>query len=380
VIAVFAATLVVLIGVYLVFSVPGRWFPGASTIGFSASQLSVPRGVARIDKDELVITGTDASGNALVSVTTDFRSSEYPAVAWAVVDLPGDAVVQMLWHTDFEPARLNSITLPVESGRLRPVLLARNPAWIGRVNGLALLIRGEVAHPIFIRGVAVKPLGVRDVLSDRLHEWFAFEGWTGTSINTVAGGSDFQDLPLPPLVALAIVLPSIALGAWAWKRPGKITIGLPAMIGGLFVVAWFALDARWISNLVRQVDATREQYAGKSWRDKHLAADDGALFAFIEKVREVLPREPARVFVASDEHYFRGRAAYHLYPHNVFYYPYQNFVPASTLMRPGDWLVVYQRRGVQYDAAQERLRWEGSPPIAAEKKLVQDGGALFLIR
>src|SRR5207244_10369124 len=66
------------------------------------------------------------------------------------------------------------------------------------------------------------------------------------------------------------------------------------------------------------------RYAGKDSRNKHLAADDGTLYAFIEKVRGVLPQSPARVFVIADEHYYRGRAAFHLYPQNVWFEPYYN--------------------------------------------------------
>ena len=42
-------------------------------------------------------------------------------------------------------------------------------------------------------------------------------------------------------------------------------------------------------------------------------------------------------------------------------------------------MVVYQRRGVQYDAAAKSLRWEGGPPIAAELLFAESGAALFRI-
>ena len=82
----------------------------------------------------------------------------------------------------------------------------------------------------------------------------------------------------------------------------------------------------------------------------------------------------------ADEHYLRDRGAYHLYPHNVYYEPYRNAIPASSLMRPGDYFVAYQRRGVQYDPASRRLRWDGGEPVAAELLLTAPGGALFRIR
>ena len=116
-----------------------------------------------------------------------------------------------------------------------------------------------------------------------------------------------------------------------------------------------------------------------SWRERHLAAEDGALFAFIEKVRAKLPPPPVRVFMAADAHYFRDRGAYHLYPYNVYFDPWADTMPPPSAMHTGDYVVVYQRRGVQYDAAEQNLRWDGLPPVKAQLVLVGRGAALFRI-
>jgi hypothetical protein len=93
-----------------------------------------------------------------------------------------------------------------------------------------------------------------------------------------------------------------------------------------------------------------------------------------------MPKESARVFVVADSHYFRGRAAYHLSPHRAFFDPRANTIPAPESLRPGDWFLVYQRKGVQFDAAQGKLRWNNLTPVAAELKLSGRGAALFEIR
>ncbi|MEO8739942.1 MAG: hypothetical protein ABI537_09595, partial [Casimicrobiaceae bacterium] len=69
--------------------------------------------------------------------------------------------------------------------------------------------------------------------------------------------------------------------------------------------------------------------------------------------------------------------AYHLYPYNVFFSPWANTMPPSSAVRPGDYMVVFQRRGVQYDPAVKLLRWDGNPPVAAELLLAEGGAALF---
>jgi hypothetical protein len=219
-------------------------------------------------------------------------------------------------------------------------------------------------------------MGATEILGDRVREWLAFEGWSGTSINSVTGGADVQDLPLPLLLSASAAIAVLVVFAFA---RGAVRGRLPLAMALAFVAAWIALDVRWAADLVRQVRETGRQYAGKDWHERHLAAEDGPLFAFIERVRTKLPATPARVVVAADGHYFRSRAAYHLYPNNVYFDPYANTLPAAAQLRPGDYVVVYQRRGVQFDAGTQRLRWDGGAPIAAEMLLAETGAALFRI-
>jgi hypothetical protein len=285
----------------------------------------------------------------------------------------------MLWKSDAAGNRTHMAPLIVEAGRLRPVILSRNPAWLGRIQGLALAIRAPLAEPLRIEGVSAKPMGALEVARDRAREWFTFEPFNGASINTLTGGADLQDLPLPPLVALAVALAALALVALHRFLPRVYRFRAAYTLAGLFAVAWFALDARWMVNLAQQTRATLAQYGGKASRDKHLAAEDAPLYAFVEKARAALPDRPARVFVAADAHYFRGRAAYHLYPHNVWFEPYRNLLPPPAWLKAGDFLLVWQRRGVQYDAALRTLRWDGQAPVRAELVLVESGAALFRI-
>jgi hypothetical protein len=375
---VFVAALAVCIVGYLALAVPGPWFPSASPKGWAARELTLAHGAGVLERGELVVTADGTNRGALVTVETDFRSADYRAIAWDAIDVPEQADVRLVWRSDYAPARLNAIPIAVASGRLLPVPVANDPNWVGRIRGLALAINGPLPQPVRIRGVVAKPMGAIEVGGDRVREWLAAEGFTGTSINRITGGADVQDLPLPVLMATAI-----AVAALAWfglARYRVRTAALPAVLATLFVAAWLLQDARWMWDLARQARVTARTYAGLGWRDKHLAAEDGPLFEFIENVRAKLPAEPVRVFMNADAHYFRGRGAYHLYPHNVFYEPYKNTIPASSRLRPGDYFVVYQRRGVEYDPTAQRLRWDGGEPIAAELLLTAPGAALFRIR
>ena len=378
--AIFGIALLLCVIGYLGAAVPGAWFPRAETKSWAATNLVMVRGSGSLVGDELVVTAPDATGTTIISLTAQFRSSQFPAIAWIGADFPERAKVTMLWKSDYLPGQVNVAPVDVEAGRLRPVQVIGTRRWIGNITGLALTVQGPLATPLRIRGVIAKPMGALDALHDRAAEWLAFEGWTGTSINSLVGGADVQDLPLPLLLAAAFALATAmayALGRW---RPRDFGPGIAGMIAGAFLLAWLAQDARWTWNLARQVAETASRYGGKDSREKNLAAEDGAVYAFIEKARAVLPQAPVRIFVVADAPYFRGRAAYHLYPHNV-YADVLGAAPApATAIRSGDWVLVWQHPGVRYDPAQHTLHWDGHEAIPADAKLVSDGGALFVVQ
>jgi len=373
----FSASVLLCLLAYLAFSVPGPWFSRASPIHWTAREFGVPHGTAKIGREGLALVVPDATGTTLASINTSFRSRDYPLVAWDVSDVPDGVAAAMLWSNEYEPAKVFSLPLAIESGRIAPAMLGSDPHWLGRVTGLALILRGTFTTPILLRGVVAKPMTAGEVLRNRVAEWLEFEPWNGASINTRTGGADRQDLPLPPLLAVVVGLAAVAYFAFARRWGGGFH---PAIAAGLFIAAWFILDAVWQWNLVRQVVVTFEQYGGKSWHERHLAAEDNVLFAFVDKARAKMPPPPARVFIAADVQYFRYRAAYHLYPYNVYFDPAQNTVPPATAMRSGDYLMVFQRKGVQYDAARHLLSWDGGSPVPADLVLLDAGSALLRIR
>jgi hypothetical protein len=373
-----ASTLLCIVG-YLALSVPGNWFGGLPTLRWTAAELAVTQGSGQPTADGLRVSAPGAQGIAIVSIQTSFRYAGYAAVAWDTADVPDNVAAALVWRNDYEPGRRFTRPLTVEARRLLPITLADDPNWIGKINGLALIIRGDLAQPMLIRGVLAKPMTAVQILRDRGREWLAFEPWSGGSINSRNGGADAQDLPLPFVLALIVGLALIIYAILVRWLPQTIGPFRPVIAGGLFVCAWFILDVPWQWNLMRQAHLTSEQYAGKSWRERHLAAEDGALFDFIEKARAKLPPPPVRVFMTADALYFRDRGAYHLYPHNVYFDPYRNTLPDAAKLRDGDYLVVFRRKGVQFDAAQKKLRWDGGQPVDAEVLFAESGGAVFAI-
>jgi hypothetical protein len=378
--AVFLASAALCLLGYLALAAPGPWFGAAQTLHWTPKELTVTRGIAQRTREGLAITAPDAARTVVISVNTSFRSRDYALIAWDAAGVPNDVEATLLWYNDYVSSRVFRRALTVEAGRIAPAFVAQDPGWIGRIGGLALVLQGGFTEPIVMQGAAAKPMSAGQVLGDRLREWLAFEPWNGASINSLTGGADAQDLPLPAFLGAVAGLAVLGYAGLARWKPLAFGPVLGAGVATMFVIAWLLSDARWQWNLLRQASSTHTQYAGKSWRERHLAAEDGPLFAFIEKVRAKLPAPPTRVFMVADADYFRDRGAYHLYPYNVYFDPWANSMPPPSALRPGDYIVVYQRRGVQFDPSQQRLRWDGSAPVDAELLLVDTDAALFRMR
>ena len=376
----FLASAMVCTFVYLAMTVEGSWLSSAKTLHWTPRELSVTEGSAQLRPDGLAVRASDAVHPVRIAINTSLRAIDYPVIAWETSGVSDNLEVAVLWQNEYEPGRVFNQRVDVEAGHVQPISLAQNNKWVGRISGIALAVRGNSFEPMVVRGATAKTMRPREVLRDRVIEWFTFEAWNGTSINTLAGGADTQDLPMSFAVAVVFAFAALMYFVFARWRPEWVGGWRPFIIGAMFLGAWLTLDARWLWNLARQVNVTAGLYAGKSWHERHLAADDGAVFAFIDKVRAKLPPPPARIFVVADEHYFRDRSAYHLYPYNVFFDPWQNTMPPASAVRPGDFLVIYQRRGVQYDAPQQQLRWDGAAPVAAERLLADTDAAMFRIR
>ncbi len=373
----FAALAVIL--AYLAVVVPGPWFPESRPQSFSGASLRLVGGQGEQVGGELVVSAPAEDGVTIVSVDANLRADRFRAVAWSVSGIPENAKVGIAWRSDAQPGRTQGLPAIVEGGRMRPVIVADAPGWIGTISGLGLVVSGRLVAPLRITGVTAKPMGAMEILRDRAGEWLAFEGWSGTSVNVVAGGADAQDLPLTPLVAVVVALgAALLLGLHRWK-PQRVP-EVAAGVACLFLVGWFVLDLRWTANLVRQVATTWQTFGGKSEREKRLADVDGQLYLFIENVRTALPATPQRVWVVSDAPYFSGRAAYQLYPHNVHFQARGRALPERDWVKPGDWLLVFNRRGVEFSETRRTLRWDGSTEVAAEMKVAGPGAALFQVK
>lgn len=351
--------------------------PGAGDappLARSGRQLVPNNPNARPQGDTMLVANRRDSPLTILAISQQpVRTADYGRVVVDADAVPPGVEVALVWVRTNQPGQPHDQRFVTDSrGFLEPTFLDRNPEWSGDVALLALGVKGVMERPWGVRQLRVEPVSVGSVIGDIVRGWNAFERWDGRSINVLFGGRDEQRAWMPPLVFAASVVAAIAVIVVA-RRRGRRAEASAIVVA--FVVGWLALDVRWQVNQFEQARATIAEFGGKTWEQKHLAMEDGDLFRFVQAARAKLPDQPVRIFVNSDLEYFRRRAGYHLYPHNVLAYSWGE----PSQLKPGEYLLLYQKADVGFAPAAEELRWANGRLLDAKPLLVQRGAGLFLV-
>lgn len=362
--------------VLLATAIPLPWTSAQPPERWSAEKLGLGRGVGERSGNRILIRDTDPSGIAIVALSpASFRATDYRQITWQVKGLGPEVSAALLWRTDYKPGALPTAPLSAYGPEQLRAWVAGEKDWIGNISGLALLIKGKPTRPIEVLAVSASPRTAVETISETLSLWFRFEKWQGSHVNSVEAGA--PPLPLPLFAALVafcgIFVYTIATWTFRW-RPQFVVYAC------LLGFAWLLGDARWLGRLGQQSQVTAASFAGKSLADKHLAGEDAPVFAFARRALEVLPKEPARVLVTAEEGALRGRLAYYLLPHQVYYTTYSGAMPAPSALRPGDFVVALSRRNFQFNPSQGLLRWDDFDPIKAELLLFDQGNAVLRVQ
>ena len=153
------------------------------------------------------------------------------------------------------------------------------------------------------------------------------------------------------------------------------------VLWAIFLGGWVLLDLRWQASLWRDLVDQGLPFAGKTSEEKHQAAEDSTLFALVEKMKAALPAPPARVVLFCDNTAICSRAAFFLYPHNVYRASEWLATPADpALLRTGDYLLLVYSRMVGYDPGRHVVVWPNGATRPADPIALQAEALLLRIR
>jgi hypothetical protein len=358
---------------YLAFNLPGNWFGGGATQIFPGAAMSIAAGFGQAEGKKLVVTSSDARNTVILTlITPRISTREYGLIVLDVDGMPDDAEVTLFWRNDLAPSRMFTRSLSVAGGSVQDAMLAGDSNWLGRVHTVGLIVRGALAQPLTINGLALKSASAASVLAERWSDWADRETWTGISLFRIIGGRAGMDLPLPLLTGLAVAL--ACAGYWAlrrWRRwpPSALTIA------AILISGWLVLDMRWQWNLGLDALASWNSLAGKDLSSKRLADVDAEFEIIAIDVRPLLTRD-ARLFVFAQDPVAAGRLAYLLLPARVYYDIAEATLPAPERFKKGDLMLVHRKAGVRYSPERKEFLWDGQFRLPAEILYAKRGTVL----
>lgn len=368
----FIVSALILFFVSLQYFWPGKWWENHEALGWKGASLVLVKGQGSSAHGKLTINGLAESGVALVSLSPPaFRAEDYPVVRWSISGANPGAKVEFMWRTAENPSRLFARQLEWAGNSLAPLHIAGDTHWRGHVTGLALMVRAPLDAPLVIEAVKLEPYSPLGIV---WREWFGAEVWLGTSIHFMGGNEPRQWLAPLPFVAAALGLAMLGYGLLVRR---KILVPDIRILWALVFIAWFALDMRWQLDLWHKLGLTQQRYAGKSWEEKHLAAEDGRLFDLMQHIRAKLSSDLSRVFLFADDEYIRGRGAYHLYSFNVL--NGRDLISAGQF-KSGDFIIIMGKDEVEFDPGQQILKWGTGQQLSAELLLIAENNVLLKVR
>ena len=333
--------------------------------------------------DGLVVRGLDASGRGAILLTgAILDSSRFNRLDLQVKGFSSSIRLGLVWR---DPGRVRTPQViwlpPSEEGRIH-LALGEQANWRGSITELTLLVQGRLTDPLAIQRLVLSPNrpGVFQFLSQLNDEWTTFTGWTQRSINFLPAGK--RHCLISPVLAAALWVGAsmllYVLARWLGRGPWRLVPFVVIAMSG-----WLALDARWQWEFLRQLEVTRDQFAGKTGHEKRLAAEDRPIYQLAEEIKRAMGGARSRLLVlppSDDERYryLRIRLNYFLLPLNV---GADWSAPPAVGLREGDHLFVLAGHdGVRWYGDRQQLTWPGQDGWEAELILANPNGNLYRLR
>lgn len=354
----------------------GHLVEGAPSLSVAGDHFKLVQGRGQSSMGAYVLEALDPQGLGIVSAgVPPFAAESYPRVEWHLrgADVAG-MKLSFVWRTLEHPKRKFHVELEWEGGDVAYASPTPADGWSGTITGVALAVQGNLAQPLVVQSWTVPSASAWTALTEILRQWsvpFPFKGTT-ISFPFDAERNDYASLLIVVALAQGLALAAYYLLAQRGGWPCDARV-----LWTVFLIGWLLLDVRWQVDLWRQLAQTTRQFGGKTPEEKHLAMDDHAVFELMRQVNAVLPPPPVRILFLSDNLALRTRAAFFLYPQNV-YHDVRGITPEPDQVRSGDFVLLFWFRGLVYDPQAQQLRWPDGRTKAADKILALVDGALLV--
>ena len=357
----------------------GRLVDTPAPIIADGASFVAAQGSGRKQDRSFVLESPGPEGVSVLTVQLPpFRASEFTHVEWTIASPLQPPELRFLWRTREHPRRNYTKRLPWLVTGAAPLHLTPEDGWSGTITGVALVVSPGMTTPIRVDALRMASPSVIAATDELASDWSERHRLRGYSVNYPFDAERGHELPALIAVAVAVGLAGalyLVLARWRrWPLDGRA-------LWAIFLAGWLLLDLRWQANLGREALDRGLRFAGKSTEEMHRAADDASLFALMEAMKGALPSTPSRLFLYCDNDFLCARAAFMLYPQNLFRVAYAKRAPVRPEeLHAGDHLLLVYSRALGYDRERRLAVWPDGASKPADEILLQREALLLRIR
>jgi hypothetical protein len=266
---------------------------------------------------------------------------------------------------------------PLEENPIDHIDLQKLKNWNGKISEYGFIFSQHPDLNWELQDLEFSSDTPEQIVRDALSGWLEFEPWAMHSVNFIYGGS-----------ARSRISPSLFIGIWTvsslllyglialWQKKTVTRTGVITIL----LLGWLFLDARWLFNLSRQAQVTRNSYTGKTADQINQTGIDREHYLFFQHLKNsVLPSAPRFIYVLDNGNsYFRAKTPWWLAPHNLLNIDH---LPRKQYQQKGGYILILNPvPGLHFDERSQRLRWGTNSSLAVQPLYLASRGALFRIK
>lgn len=320
----------------------------------NSANARVISGTGTLDHGEILLE-LNVAGIGIVNLpNVQIAASNYPFLHLNIEGSSSDPQVAIAWtRRDTGQKSYSSV---VGNHVRHSSWLATNELrdWTGHINSLNLVVSGQAGEVVRVSDFSLLPASPTRQLGAVYSDWTRYVPWTRAAMNTYTGVTQVSSFYPVPLIAAYLLLSLVGYGVLllVFRARFKFDWRVVALI---FLVCWISLDLSWQNRLLHQLADTYRTFSGKSTPEKLAVGPDAKVYNFASQVKPLLEAEDARIFVLGNDEYLSQRAAYFLYPFNVYWPEPGHVFPYTNFFRRGDYVVMINPASARFDPRKNTL-------------------------
>ncbi len=350
--AAIALLMIAGLSVVTLWSASSQQVPGADPRPVTLTHFRFIMGGGQLLQDSLQISQY-THGRAIISnqqQLTDISSYRYLSFNLSSAK-PNEDLPLFFWRMA-DTGQLH--TAPLEENMLDHLDLGRHRQWRGRISEYGFMFDVSDGQSWQLSELIFYPDTLAQALKSILSDWSELEVWAQHSVNYINGGAAnarwFLGILVAGWVFISLMLYWLLLRITGQPLAGK-------RVAAILLLGWMLLDARWLYNLLQQMQVTSAVYAGKTLDQQYQSGLDADYHAYFQRlIDQVLPAEPQIMYVLdNDTDYYRAKVPWLLAPHNI--YNLGRHPRVEFAAKGGYILLLDQIPGLSFDQLSGTLRW-----------------------